>query len=470
MPLCKMPDTLYFRLCVTSSISTPQKVAPQLLRDVGKYMRYIIDLHIHSKYSRACSKNLTLSNLGAWGRAKGIDILATGDFTHPAWLAQIEERLEPAEPGLFRLRKKFEVEDGDSAYVPAPIAALGRETRFVLATEVSCIYKKNGRTRRLHLVLLAPSIVAVKKIVSALEKLECNLRSDGRPILGLDAKEIVKICLAADPNCMVIPAHAWTPWFSVFGSESGFDSLEECFEEMTPHIHAIETGLSSDPPMNWRLSALDKVMLVSNSDAHGVRNLGREANVFELNAPCYGALVDILRQRDRKRFLFTIEFFPEEGKYHVDGHRACDFYCEPDKTAKLGGRCPKCGKDLVRGVLGRIDKLADRPMSAEYPLAVPYKRIVPLEEVIGEALGKGRASKAVFEIYKKLLAGVGPEFAVLLDAAESAIASASSVRVAEAVARMRAGQLVIRPGYDGVFGEVHIFGADERPKQGHLSV
>jgi len=432
-------------------------------------MRFIADFHIHSKYSRACSANLTLSNLAAWARVKGIDILGTADFTHPAWLKDIEERLEPAEPGLFRLRSKYEQEDGDDAYEPAPATLGGRPVRFILTTEVSCIYKKAGKTRRLHLVLFAPSVAAVKKIIAALEKLECNLRSDGRPILGLDAKEIVKLALDADPDCLVVPAHAWTPWFSVFGSQSGFDSLEECFEELTPQIHAIETGLSSDPPMNWRLSTLDKVMLISNSDAHGVRNLGREANAFDLDEPSYGAIVAVLRQRNRKRFLYTIEFFPEEGKYHVDGHRNCNFFCEPAKTAKLGGLCPKCGKELVRGVLGRVDALADRSDGTEPKTAVPFKRIVPLEEVIGEALGKGRASKAVFAEYRKLLAAIGPEFDVLIDAPVEGIAKAASHRIAEAVERMRAGRLVIRPGYDGEFGEVKIFG-DQPIRQGRLSL
>jgi uncharacterized protein (TIGR00375 family) len=432
-------------------------------------MRYITDLHIHSKYSRACSKSLTLSNLAAWAAVKGIDILGTSDFTHPKWIEHIEERLEPAEEGLFRLRKGFEREDGGPPYVPAPNVAGGRPVRFLLSTELSCIYKKNGRTRRLHLLVFAPGIAAVKRIIAAFERLECNLASDGRPILGLDAKEIVKIALDADPACMVVPAHAWTPWFSVFGSESGFDSLEECFEELTPHIHAIETGLSSDPPMNRRLSGLDGVMLISNSDAHGLRNLGREATVFELEGPSYEALMDVLRKRDRRRLLHTIEFFPEEGKYHVDGHRACDFFCEPSETARRGGICPKCGKPLTRGVLGRVHALADRPDGAEPVSLLPYKRIVPLEEALGEALGKGKASKAVFAAYKDLLAKVGPEFDVLVDASLERIAAVAGAKAAEAIARSREGRLRIRPGYDGVYGTVRIF-EEASPAQQRLMV
>jgi len=432
-------------------------------------MRYIADLHIHSKYSRACSANLTLSNLAAWARAKGIDILSTGDFTHPKWLAEIETRLEPAEPGLYRLKKGYVAEDGGGAYEKAPVARGGRDVRFFLSTELSCIYKKNGRTRRLHLLVFMPALAAVKKFVAALERLECNLRSDGRPILGLDAKEIVKLALAADPDSLVVPAHAWTPWFSVFGSESGFDSLEECFEELTPEIHAIETGLSSDPPMNWRLSQLDRVMLISNSDAHGVRNLGREANAFELKEPSYAALTGVLRRREHEKFLYTIEFFPEEGKYHIDGHRACDYYCAPDETERRGGRCPKCGKDLTRGVLGRVHALADRREGARPKQTVDFRQIVPLEEVIAGALGKGRASKAVTTAYARMIEAVAPEFDILLDVPLDKIAAAAPPRVAEAVRRVRAGQVRVRPGYDGVFGRVSIFD-EAAPDQGRLAL
>ncbi len=431
-------------------------------------MRYITDLHIHSKYSRACSKNLTFPNLAAWARAKGIDILGTGDFTHPKWLADIKEQLEPAEQGLFRLKKQYEAENGEGSYEAAPKVAAGRPVRFLLATEVSCIYKKNGRGRRIHLLVFMPTIAAVDKFIAALEAAECNLRSDGRPILGLDAKEIVKFALAADPWSMVVPAHAWTPWFAVFGSESGFDSLEECFEELTPEIHAIETGLSSDPAMNLRLSKLDSVMLISNSDAHGLRNLGREANVFELASVSYDAIMNVLRKRDRACFPYTIEFFPEEGKYHVDGHRSCGFFCEPEETKRLGGRCPKCGKPLTRGVLGRVAALADRPADKIPAKLSPFRSAVPLEEIIGEALGKGKASKAVFADYKKMIAALGPEFDIILDIPLDRIATATSARMAEAIGRVREGKLVIHPGYDGVYGEVKIFTDDRKPDQGRL--
>ena len=428
-------------------------------------MRHIIDLHIHSRYSRACSKNLTLSNIAAWAQTKGIDVLATSDFTHPLWRKEIEEKLEAAEEGLFRLKKQFVHEDGEGSYEAAPKAAGRRQVRLILATEVSCIYKKNGRTRRLHLLIFAPSLEAVRKIVATLERLECNLRADGRPILGLEGKEIVKIALDADPRCMVVPAHAWTPWFSVFGSESGFDSLEECFEELTPHIHAIETGLSSDPAMNGRLSKLDNVMLVSNSDAHGLRNLGREANVFDLGTLSYDAIMDVLRKRDRARFPYTIEFFPEEGKYHVDGHRACDFSCEPEETVRRKGTCPKCGKLLTRGVLGRVYALADRDRNEGLQHAQPSRAIVPLEEIIGDVLGKGRASKAVFLQYKAMIAALGSEFDILLDVPRDNIVDVAGDMIAEAVSRVRDGHLTIIPGYDGVYGKVHIMDQQKKSKQ-----
>ncbi|MDD5251823.1 MAG: endonuclease Q family protein [Patescibacteria group bacterium] len=433
-------------------------------------MRYIADLHVHSRYSRACSKNLVLPNMAAWAATKGIDVLATADFTHPKWLKEIEEKMEPAAPGLFRLRKGFAEEVVGSGYRAALRPPEPRPVSFILSTELSCIYKKGGRTRRLHLVLLAPSIEAVKILIAEFERRKFNLASDGRPILGLDAKELLKIVLDIDRDFLLIPAHAWTPWFAVFGSESGFDSLEECFDELAPEICAIETGLSSDPPMNWRVSGLDNAMLVSNSDAHGLENLGREANVFDWPEASYPALLKTLRQRDRKSFLYTIEFFPEEGKYHVDGHRACGFSCLPRETKRLKGLCPKCSKELVRGVLGRVEALADRREGERPRGAVDFRRIVPLAEVLGDVLDKGAATKAVRSVYDRLITKVGSEFAVLLDAEPAAIAAQSDARVAEAIERMRRGDVTIAPGYDGVFGTVKLLGSSRKAKQGALDI
>ena len=434
-------------------------------------MRYIVDLHIHSKFSRACSRNLTLSNLAAWARIKGIDILGTSDFTHPAWRAEIGEKLEEAEQGLFRLKPQYQNEDGDSAYTPAPETKNKREVRFMLSTEVSCIYKKNGKTRRLHLLVFMPTIKAVDTFNSALTTLGCNIRADGRPILGLEAKEIVRIARDCDERAMVVPAHAWTPWFSVFGSESGFDSLEECFEEQTPYINAIETGLSSDPAMNHRLSKLDNITLISNSDAHGVRNLGREANTIDRKEISYDNICATLNGKNKNNFLYTIEFFPEEGKYHVDGHRVCDFYCEPEDTEKkYKGICPKCHKPLTRGVAGRVHALADRERKNIPTTMTPFKNIVPLEEVIGNVLGKTKSAKASQQVYFDALKKIGPEFTILIDAEIEEISSKTSQKLAEAIYKMRTGNIYIKPGYDGVYGVVKIFEPQATPTKKQIAL
>lgn len=414
-------------------------------------MRIITDFHIHSQYSRACSKNLTLENIAAWCEKKGIDIVATSDFTHPEWFLEIESKLEEGAPGLYRLK------DGSS------------KTLFILGTELSQIYKKGDKTRRIHNVVLAPSIESVRKINQELTRREFNLKSDGRPILGIDSEELYKILKDVDERVIIIPAHAWTPWYSIFGSKSGFDSIEECFGSMSKHIYAVETGLSSDPAMNWRLSALDDVMLVSNSDAHSLRKLGREANVFDMESPSFDEIVRILREKDREKFLYTIEFYPEEGKYHADGCSNCEFFCEPEESKKLGGRCPNCKKLLVIGVLNRVAELADRKLDDVPKNKVPFKSIVPLEEIIAESFGlKSAASKRVQAEYESLIQKLGSEFNILLDIPVDEIKAATSDPViAEAIDRVRQGNLHIRPGYDGVFGEVKIFGEEEPP--GRLS-
>jgi uncharacterized protein (TIGR00375 family) len=302
----------------------------------------------------------------------------------------------------------------------------------------------------------------VEKIVAALTERRCNLRSDGRPILGIDAKELLKIFLEIDPDILVVPAHAWTPWFAVFGSESGFDSLEECFDELAPAIAAIETGLSSDPPMNWQLSALDNIFLLSNSDAHSLPKLGREANVMNFDEVSYPEFVRILRERDRKRFLFTIEFFPEEGKYHFDGHRLCGIRLHPKETQKLGGICPQCKKPLTIGVLSRVEALADRPHGFKPQNAVPYRSLVPLAEIIAAALGTGVATKAVKTEYEKILEKGGSEFSILLDHPVSALCTMTREEIAEGIRRVREGALAILPGYDGEYGTVSMHAPEER--------
>lgn len=401
-------------------------------------IKQILDLHIHSKYSRACSGELELPKIALACERKGIDIVATGDYTHPGWLKHIKESLEQiGGSGLYKI--------GNSS------------TKFILSTEISCIYKHKNKTRRLHLLILAPDIAAVEKLNKKLEQMGVNLKSDGRPIMGLSAKEVLKIILDIDERFTMIPAHAWTPWFSVFGSKSGYDSLEECFEELTPRIRAIETGLSSDPPMNHRLSALDKVTLVSNSDAHSLDKLGREANVFSFadNADVnYDEITRIIKTGDKKKFLYTIEFYPEEGKYHFDGHLDCGVCLSPAETKKVKNICPKCKKELTIGVLYRVDDLADRK---EIPAGrfIPHKYIVPLREIIAEAYDVGVASKKVGAEYENLIKNLGSEFHILLDADISDIEKcAEEKNIAKAVDNMRAGRVSIHPGYDGKFGEV----------------
>lgn len=410
-------------------------------------MRVITDWHLHSRFSRACSKDLTLENNALWCEKKGVTVLGTADFTHPAWFAEIEEKLEEAEQGLYRLK---------SGAHPG--------MRYMLTTELAQIYKRGGKVRRIHNIVMAPSLEAVRKINAWLDGRGSNRKSDGRPILGFDSEELYKVFKDLDDGIVVIPAHAWTPWFSVFGSKSGFDSLEECFGEMTPYIYAVETGLSSDPLMNRSLSALDNVMLISNSDAHSPRNFGREANVFEIEEKkfSYNEFIRILRERDRNAFRSTIEFFPAEGKYHLDGHAPCNFSCVPEVTRKLGGKCPKCGRPITVGVLSRITDLADRTLEQLPSNHVPFQSIVPLQELLAEAHGvTTTAGKKVQELYEKLIRDVDNEFHVLLDAPITLIAAASSEHVAEAIARMRRGDVVITPGYDGIYGKVKIFGEND---------
>ncbi len=416
-------------------------------------MRIITDWHLHSKYSRACSKDLTLENNALWCEKKGVNVLGTADFTHPAWFAELEEKLEEAEQGMYRLR---------DANHPRPLLKKegSREMRYMLTTEVAQIYKKGGQTRRVHNIVMAPSLESVKKINAWLTDNGFNVKADGRPILGIDSEELYKRFKDIDDKVILIPAHAWTPWFAVFGSKSGFDSLEECFGSMAPYIYAIETGLSSDPLMNRSFSALDNVSLISNSDAHSPRNFGREANVFELEPEevTYDHFVEILKTRNLDKFKYTIEFHPEEGKYHVDGHMTCGFSCEPSETRKLGGICPVCKRPLTVGVLARVLELADRKLDVIPNDHVPFKSIVPLQEIIAEAHGvTSTAGKKVQAMYEQMIQNLGTEFDILLDIDVKTIEEGSTPAIAEAIRRVRAGELAITPGYDGVYGKVRIF-------------
>lgn len=407
-------------------------------------MKFIADFHIHSKYSRAVSPLMDLGNLDNWARIKGLKVLGTGDFTHPKWFYEIKKELEPAEPGLFKLG------NSDSG------------TRFILTSEISCIYSKGGKVRKIHIIVFAPSIETVEKINLKLSQIG-NLKADGRPILGLDAKELTKIVLEVDENCLVVPAHAWTPWFSVFGSKSGFDSLEECFEEYTKHIYAIETGLSSDPAMNWRLSQLDKVTLISNSDAHSLAKIGREANVFDAELS-YNGIAEALKTKNKNKFLYTIEFFPEEGKYHYDGHRLCNLSLTPQQSKKYNNICPRCGKPLVIGVLNRVEELADRPEGFVPKNAIPFKSLIPLNEVIAESLGVSVISKEVTKYYNNLIKNLGSELKILLELTEEEIKKESSPKIANGVIKVRGRKVSIEPGYDGVYGKIKIFSEGNNKK------
>ena len=405
-------------------------------------IKQIVDLHIHSKYARACSPLLEIPNIAKACEQKGIDVCGTGDFTHPAWFAHLKNELkEIGDSGLYKYK------NGES------------KTKFIFTTEISCIYKHKDKVRRLHLVLVAPNMDTAEQLNKALTARGANLRSDGRPIMGLHAKEVLQIMIDIDPRFMMIPAHAWTPWFAVFGSKSGYDSLKDCFEELTPYIKAIETGLSSDPTMNHQLSALDKIVLVSNSDAHSLENLGREANVLAFKneqAITFDGIKDCIESNDKSKFLYTIEFYPEEGMYHADGHRACGVSMQPKETKKNKKICPKCKKELTIGVLHRVDDLADR-MQKNVPTDkfIPHKYIVPLREIVAEAFGVGKGSKKVLVEYERLIKNLGNEFYILLDADLEKIKKiVSDENIYLGIKNMRSGEVVAIPGFDGQYGKV----------------
>jgi len=413
-------------------------------------MRFIADLHIHSKYSRATSKDMSPEAIWKWAQIKGIGVVGTGDFTHPGWLKELSEKIEPSRNGLLKLKKEYEPNG-----VPESCKA---EVSFVLSAEISCIYRKNDRTRKVHSLILVPDFSDAARINLALSRIG-NLKADGRPILGLDALELLKIVMDLCPSAVFIPAHAWTPHFSVFGAASGFDSLEECFGDYTPFINAIETGLSSDPAMNWRLSALDNITLISNSDAHSPSKMGREANIFDAEKS-FRAIANSIRTREG--FLGTIEFFPEEGKYHYDGHRACAISLSPEETIRQDYLCPKCGKRVTVGVLHRVEKLADRPQGYNPGKVLPYYSLIPLAEVIAETLGVGVASKKVDMEYHRVIQVLGNEFTILMDTPIHGIERASSSLIGEAVSRVRSGRIHVAPGYDGEYGKIKIFDTAER--------
>ncbi len=420
-------------------------------------MRFIIDVHLHSRFARATSRDLNPSNLHKWSALKGVDVVGTGDYTHPEWFAELSEQLEPAEEGLYQLKAAWR--EAVEQELPERCR---RAVRFMLSVEISTIYKKGDKTRKIHHVVILPTLESVARLNRRLGAIG-NLHSDGRPILGLDSRALLEICLEADEDVLFIPAHIWTPHFAALGASSGFDSLEECYEDLLPHIFAVETGLSSDPPMNWRLSALDRYAIISNSDAHSPQKLAREATCFDTECS-YPGIYSALKDRDPAHFLGTLEFYPEEGKYHYDGHRKCSVCYKPAQTLAAEGICPVCGRKLTVGVLHRVEKLADRPEGFRPAVAPPYEYLIPLDEVIGAAVGVGPKSKKVRAVYDRLLAEIGPELALLRHAGLEAIESCAGPLVAEGVRRMRCGEVDIYPGHDGEYGVISVFSEEERAR------
>lgn len=404
-------------------------------------MKIFADLHLHSKYSRATSGRMNIETMSEWAEYKGINLVGTCDFTHPLWFSELKNNLCDLDNGLFAPKNS-------------------KKVRFILSTEISSIYSQGGQVRKIHNVIITSSLKSVEKINEALGKIG-NLYSDGRPILGLSAKDLLKIVLTIDPTSLVIPAHIWTPWFSLYGSKSGFNHIIDCYEELTKYIYAIETGLSSDPEMNWRIKELDNITITSNSDAHSPENMGREANIMEVSGEnfSYGEIADIISSNDPKRFLGTIEFYPEEGKYHYDGHRACGIGgLSPAETKKLKGICPKCKKPLTVGVMNRVDELADPKRSENYKPENRPKSIhlVPLAEIIAEFMGTTKTSKKVQEKYLAIINQLGNEFSILLDKSQNEIEKVCDPQIAQGIMNVRANKVSPITGYDGVYGTIRV--------------
>jgi len=407
-------------------------------------MKVFADLHIHSSYSRACSKDITITNLEKYARIKGLNLLGTGDFTHPSWLKNLKENLVEDGSGILKTKSGF---------------------NFLLQTEISNIYMQDGKQRRIHNVILAPSFEIVDQINDQLLKYG-RLDYDGRPIFGFSCVELVEIMKSISNDIEIIPAHAWTPWYGIFGSKSGFDSIDECFQEKSKYIHAIETGLSSDPPMNWRLSKLDNITLVSFSDSHShwPWRIGREATVFDVKKLTYNELITTIREKNPKKLLFTIEVDPSYGKYHFDGHRNCNISLSPKESEKYNNICPVCGRELTIGVLHRVEELADRPEGFRPENAIPFKSLVPLSEILAHSLGIEQIySKKIWEKYNKLISAFGSEFKVLLEVSKAELENIVHEKVAEAIIAIREGRVEIQPGYDGVYGKL-IFKWEDKEK------
>jgi uncharacterized protein (TIGR00375 family) len=406
---------------------------------------FYADLHLHSKHSRATSRDCDLEHLYLAGRKKGLALLASGDFTHPGWQAELREKLVAAEPGLFRLRP--EIERALDAELPKTAAP---PPRFVLEVEISNIYRRADKTRKVHNLVYAPDWDSAARFTERLGR-RGNLASDGRPILGLDSRDLLEIVLDSGPDCFLVPAHIWTPWFALFGSKSGFDAVEECYGDLSQHVFALETGLSSDPGMNFRISALDRYRLISSSDAHSPDKLGREATRFDTELDYFAVLRAL---RTGQGFGGTVELFPEEGKYHLDGHRKCEVCLLPERSRAHDGCCPVCKKPLTLGVLHRIEQLADQPPGRIPSGAAPYAHFVPLREVLSEVLGTGPSSRRVHVAYEHLLSEVGPELFILGQAPLEDVRRHGPELASEAIGRMRNGEVLREAGFDGEYGTI----------------
>ncbi len=414
-------------------------------------MRYIADLHLHSHYSRATSKNLNLETLYQWARIKGINIIATGDFTHPKWFEELQHKLEPDGKGFFKLKSPPK-EPGLSG-----IRTEETDVRFCLTTEISSIYKQGDKVRKNHNLVFAPDFETVKRINARLSEVG-NLLSDGRPILGLPARDLLEIVIESSDDAHLIPAHVWTPWFSTLGSKAGYNSIEECFRDLSNHIFALETGLSSDPEMNRKVSSLDKYTLVSNSDAHSPQKLGREATLFDTDMSYY-AMFEALKTR--KGYAGTYEFFPEEGKYHIDGHRKCGISMLPEETIRYNKRCPVCGKPLTVGVLHRVEELADRRTPKKPNHDPGYHYLIPLPELLSELTGTGPNTKGVTQLFSKLITEYGNEFSLLRNVPLEDIEKSSGRLISEAIRRVRCHEVNLVSGFDGQFGTIKVFNPGE---------
>lgn len=414
-------------------------------------MELIADLHLHSKYSRAVSKQMVIPEMARWAKKKGIDLVGTSDWTHPLWLRELRNDL-------------IEVSEGVYAAKEDP-----KGPRFLLVTEIASIYSQGGKGHRIHNLVLAPNFEMVEEINKQLRGHGVKLLSDGRPMTGLSSLELCELVFSVSKECLVIPAHAWTPWFSLYGSRSGFDSIKECFGQFTDQIYAIETGLSSNPAMNWRIEELDKRSIVSFSDAHSPQKLGREATVLAMEKDRY-TYQDVAHAIKEGKIASTIEFYPEEGKYHYTGHRNCQVKQSPEETKKLGTTCPVCGKPLTVGVMHRVEELATRPADYQPKNRPPYKMLVPLMEILSESLGAGVSSQTVVNEYNRLTGRLGSELAILLKTDPLEIAKIAGEKIAQGVKKVRDGEIVVDPGYDGVFGTVKIWGEKEAEEKKQMSL